>query len=246
MDAARLVDNQQGVGWNLFNRSFAALAAGDVELALATAEQSIDILKDLDATVLSGWAYMARAAALFEAGDAELAADLLVAEVGGEELQLIPGRLARGRARAADALPARRRPAPGGRARRRGGGGVCRGGRVADGRGDVRAWPTRRSTSTPAIRRAPPSGRSAAAALLDGAGAAFFAATSRMLAGRALAQAGEPDRATVELERAAAAFDSFGVCPVPGSGRARAARARSPDPPAHAGRARPTRRASRR
>ena len=33
---------------------------------------------------------------------------------------------------------------------------------------------------------------------------------SRTLAGRALAQAGKPDEAAVELERAAAAFDSFG------------------------------------
>ena len=49
-----------------------------------------------------------------------------------------------------------------------------------------------------------------AATLLDGAGATFFATTARTLAGRALAQAAEPDRAAVELERAAAAFDSFG------------------------------------
>ena len=49
-----------------------------------------------------------------------------------------------------------------------------------------------------------------AAALLDDTGATFYVATSRALAGRALAQAGEPDRAAAELERAAAAFDSFG------------------------------------
>jgi DNA-binding NarL/FixJ family response regulator len=34
---------------------------------------------------------------------------------------------------------------------------------------------------------------------------------ARMLAGRALAEAGEPDQAAAELERAAAAFDSFGA-----------------------------------
>ena len=139
VEAARLVDNVQGVAWNLFNRSFAALAAGDVALALATAEQSIDIIKDLDAPALSGWAYLARAAALFEAGRAEQAADLLVAEVGGERAAADPRRLAGDGARAADPLPARRRPARGGRARRRSGGGVCRGGRSADGRRHVRA-----------------------------------------------------------------------------------------------------------
>ena len=91
VEAARLVDNVQGVAWNLFNRSFAALAAGDITLALATAEQSIDVIKDLDAPALSGWAYLSRAAALLESGRAEQAADLLVAEVGGGELRLIPG-----------------------------------------------------------------------------------------------------------------------------------------------------------
>jgi DNA-binding NarL/FixJ family response regulator len=38
----------------------------------------------------------------------------------------------------------------------------------------------------------------------------FDAATSRLLAGRALAEAGERDRAAGELELAAAAFESFG------------------------------------
>ena len=44
VEAARLVDNLQGVAWNLFNRSFAALAAGDIELALATSEQSLSLI----------------------------------------------------------------------------------------------------------------------------------------------------------------------------------------------------------
>ena len=63
VEAARLVDNLQGVAWNLFNRTFAAIAAGDVELALATAEQSVEIAKELDEGMLSGhaaWALAAR------------------------------------------------------------------------------------------------------------------------------------------------------------------------------------------
>ena len=68
VEAARLVDNVQGVAWNLFNRSFAALAAGDVTLALATAEQSVEIIKDLDAPVLSGWAAWRAPARCFESG----------------------------------------------------------------------------------------------------------------------------------------------------------------------------------
>ena len=209
VDAARLVDNQQGVGWNLFNRSFAALAAGDIDLALATAEQSIDILKDLDATVLSGWAYMARAAALYEDGEAEPAADLLVAEVGGEHLQLIPGGW---RAVALELLTrcqlaAGRRPE------------AERAAAAAAACADEVGLPMAAAMSALAHAAldldagdpARAAGRAlGAAALLEGAGATFFAATSRMLAGRALAHAGEPDAATAELERAAAAFDSFG------------------------------------
>ena len=47
-------------------------------------------------------------------------------------------------------------------------------------------------------------------AALESAGCVFDAAVSRALAGRALAQAGERDRAAAELERAASAFHSFG------------------------------------
>ena len=55
-----------------------------------------------------------------------------------------------------------------------------------------------------------------------------------MLAGRALAQAGERDRAAAELERAAAAFERLRRAALPRRGRARAAKARPPHPPAHA------------
>ena len=64
VEAARLVDNLQGVAWNLFNRTFAAIAAGDVQVALATAEQSVEIAKELDEGMLSGhaaWALARRA-----------------------------------------------------------------------------------------------------------------------------------------------------------------------------------------
>src|SRR6185436_9294507 len=49
-----------------------------------------------------------------------------------------------------------------------------------------------------------------ATASLEEVGNVFDAATSRLFAGRALAEADEHDRAAAELELAAAAFDSFG------------------------------------
>jgi DNA-binding NarL/FixJ family response regulator len=59
--------------------------------------------------------------------------------------------------------------------------------------------------STTAVERA-----LAAVADFEAAEALWDAARARELAGRALAQAGETDRATRELELAATAFDSFG------------------------------------
>ena len=50
----------------------------------------------------------------------------------------------------------------------------------------------------------------AAAAALESVAALWDAARARALAGRAFARAGERDRAVLELERAAAAFESFG------------------------------------
>ncbi len=46
--AARLVDNPQGLALNLFNRSYAAFAAGDIDLALATAREAFDLAQQLD------------------------------------------------------------------------------------------------------------------------------------------------------------------------------------------------------
>ena len=209
VEAARLVDNVQGVAWNLFNRSFAALAAGDIALALTTAEQSIDIIKDLDAPALSGWAYLSRAAALLESGHAEQAADLLVAEVGGGELRLIPGgwramglelltrcQLAAGRRAAAEGAST----AAAACAEEVGLPMAAAMSALADAALDLDAG----KPATAAERALE------AAAQLEGAGAMLYAARSRALAGRALAQADDKDRAAAELERAAAAFDSFG------------------------------------
>ena len=217
VEAARLVDNMQGVAWNLFNRAFGALAAGDVELALATAEQSIDIVKDLDDSILLGHASFVRAAALCEDGRAEQAADLLVGSVGGEELRVIPGGW---RAVALELLTrcqlaAGRRP----EAERAAAAAAACAEEVGLPMAAAMSGLAQAALDLDAGNPASAAERALGAAdVLDGAGAAFFAAQACALAGRALAQAGEPDRATAALERAAAAFDSFGVFPLPGSG----------------------------
>ena len=210
IEHARLLDNVQGLAWNLFNRSFGALAAGDVELALATARESTELAKDLDESVITGHAAWGLAAALFEAGDANQAAELLLTATGGPELLVIPGGwranglwtltrclLAAGRreeaerAAAAAAACAEAVGLPMASAMAR----------LAEAtlRLDAGDWPA-------AAERA-----LEAAAGLEEVGDAYHAAVARMLAGRALAAAGDRERAIAELERATAAFDSFGA-----------------------------------
>jgi hypothetical protein len=53
---------------NLFNRSVVALAAGDLDIALATAEESVELTRDLDEGFVTAWAAARLAGVLFETG----------------------------------------------------------------------------------------------------------------------------------------------------------------------------------
>ncbi|HSK16106.1 MAG TPA: AAA family ATPase, partial [Gaiellaceae bacterium] len=91
IEATRLLGNTQALAWNLFNRSSVALAAGDVELALASAQESVDLSEDFAPGFHSAWAAVRLANALLETGHPEPAVELLLGSAGGEELSLIPG-----------------------------------------------------------------------------------------------------------------------------------------------------------
>ena len=207
--AARLVDNVQGLAWNLFNRSYAAYAAGDIELALDTAEEAFELSRELDEGPVPAHAAVALAYALFETGDAERAAELLVTKAGGDDLRLIGGGW---RARYLELLTrcllevGRREEAE-------------RAAEAAQACADTVGLPMAaamagRAAAALELDAGDPAGAAAraraAADALEEIGDAFYAATSRMLAGRALAEAGDRDGAAAEFERAAASFDSFG------------------------------------
>ena len=85
------MDNVQGLAWNLFNRSFAALAAGDIELALAPAEEASSSRKSWTTARCPAHAAVALACACFETGHAERAAELILVTKAGDELRLIGG-----------------------------------------------------------------------------------------------------------------------------------------------------------
>jgi DNA-binding CsgD family transcriptional regulator/tetratricopeptide (TPR) repeat protein len=209
VEGARLSGNVQALAGNLVNRSLTALAAGDLEMALGTAEENVELTQGLDQSLVCA-AGVALAAAVLENGDPQRAVDVLVRASGGDELPLIPGvwrprslelltrcwvalgrhvEAARAAARA-EAMAAALRL------------------RMADSM-------AARAMAAVALDAGDPA--SAAERALASAGAAdevaapVEAALSRTLAGRALAQAGQPERATEELQRAAAELHACGA-----------------------------------
>jgi len=210
IDAARLLGNTNALAWNLFNRSVVALAVGDVEIALATARESVELSRELDEGFVSAWAATRLAAVLLETGRPADAVELLLGSAGGEEITLIPGGwrayclelltrcwLAldrRGEAeRAAACAEARAAAVP---------------------LPLVGAWADRAAAAV-ALHAGDPAlavdRALASAAAAEQAGAPIEAALSRTLAGRALAQEGHGDRATAELERAVAELNQCGA-----------------------------------
>ena len=209
VEGARLSGNVQALAGNLGNRSFAALAAGDVATALASAEECVELTTGLDQSLACA-AGVALAAALLEAGEPRRAVDSLIASSGGDELPLIPGVwrakflelltrcwLALGRHTDADrAATSAHATAAALRLR------------MATSMADRAAAAVALDAGDPklAATRA-----LAAAAAADEVGAPVEAALARTLAGRALAHAGQSDRAVAELKHAACELEACGA-----------------------------------
>jgi ATP/maltotriose-dependent transcriptional regulator MalT len=209
VEGARLSGNVQALAGNLGNRSFAALAAGDVGIALATAEECVELTSGLDQSLVCA-AGAALAATLLETGEPGRAVDSLIASSGGDKLPLIPGVwrpkflelltrcwLALGRRSEAErATAAAQATAAALRLR------------MAASMADraVAAVELDAGHSDLSSKRA-----LAAAAAADEVGAPVEAALARTLAGRALAQAGQTERAVGELNHAASELQACGA-----------------------------------
>jgi ATP/maltotriose-dependent transcriptional regulator MalT len=209
IEAERLLGSPPALAGNLFNRSVVALAVGDLDLALATAEEGLELARALDEGFVAGWAAVRLAGVLLETGQPDRAVEALVDHAGGEELTLIPGGwrvyclelitrcwLALGRVDEAER--------------------ACRLAEVTA--AEVRlplatAWADRAAAAV-ALQLGDTARATelalASADVSQDVGAPIESALARLLAGKALAQAGSRS-AVAELRRAAAAFDACGA-----------------------------------
>jgi DNA-binding NarL/FixJ family response regulator len=210
IEATRLSNDLQGLAWNLFNRSAAALAAGDLKTALQTGRESLELTQEYGASLIGVRAAVVWAAALVENDEPTRAIEALTDSAGDEEFASLPGGwrvrrlellarsyLAVGRVDDA-ALAAREAEA------------------CADEYGlSLTTATAHRATAAVALHtddsEAAVERALAAAAAADEAGAPIEAALSRTLAGRALARAGRNEQAAAELERAAATCADCGA-----------------------------------
>jgi ATP/maltotriose-dependent transcriptional regulator MalT len=202
IETARLSRNKEALGWNLLSRGYVAVAAGDLELALGAAQESVDVTRELDDRLVSTYARWAFGSALVEKGEPGRAIEALLTAAEGKDLPRIPepwrahyfelltrawlalGRPQEAQATATSAATTAERVAlP-----------------AATAMADRAAAAVALDSGNPvtAADRA-----LAAAAAAEEIGARVDAARARTLAGRAQAAAGEHDSAIAELESAA-------------------------------------------
>ena len=210
LEAARLRDDDQGLAWMLFNRTHVAISQGDLDTAVASGRESHELAQRIEGGLISGWAGFWYGSALVASGEPARGIEVMLEACGGEEMPLIPGgwrvtcldglsrarievgRLddARRSARLAQELAAQM-PLPLARAM-----GQIAGARMALADGDAAA------AVEPAL---------AAAEACRSVGALAPAASAQVLAGRALGEAGERERAVSLLQEAATALEEFGA-----------------------------------
>jgi DNA-binding CsgD family transcriptional regulator len=198
IEAARLSGTTQALSWMLGGMCLWATYAGDLDAARRAGEESMELIGRLDRNALTVVSTLDYAAYLVEAGEPGRAIELAVASARGPELPLdapawtpfhyeilTRAALAAGSQRDAELFAARA-------------------GEVAARLG----WPVAMSQAQRARAvallgagelTAAAGAALEAAALADGTGARLDEARARLLAGRALAAAGEPGRAQAEL-----------------------------------------------
>ena len=211
IEAGRLANNAQDLAWRLHIRSASAVAAGDLDTALAAAKEAVELTRGLEEeNFITAYPGLGFAAALLPSGDPAGAVEVLVGAAGGDELPLIPG----GWRAMGHELLTRCHLELGQRHDAARAAALAQVTAAATGLPMAVAWADRAvalvaldaGDAAAAAERA-----LASAAAAARAGAVAEIAWSRMLAGRALGRAGEGARAAAELRAAAAAFETCGA-----------------------------------
>jgi DNA-binding NarL/FixJ family response regulator len=210
IEAARLSGNPQALAWVLFCRSFVAVPSGDAEIAVAAAQESLDLTRDVGESVIAARAALMLAVALLQTGQPARAEQALDSSAGGEQVTLVPDVW---RAYGLEQMtscwlelgrrPEAERAAAGAQASA-----LAVGLRLPNAMAHRAAAAVALDAGDPAKAAA---SALASAALADEVGVPVWAAVARTLAGRALAQLGERDRAIAELEKAAAELQRCGA-----------------------------------
>jgi DNA-binding CsgD family transcriptional regulator len=205
-EAARVSRNQLQLAWSLLNLAFAQAVQGEVEGAKASGEEATAIAAELGDSAISSWAGLCLGIALREDGQYERATDTFTSKMGGSGAAQIPGGW-----RAHAALELTRAAVGAGRlelaeeSRRH-----ARESAEETCLPMARSWADRAEAEVLLARGEAGTAAELALAAAEVAGelnARIDRAASRELAGRALAAAGEGDRAVEQLALAAEEFD---------------------------------------
>ena len=210
VEAARLSGNAQAISWSLYGLSQVAIAAGDIERGMSAAQEAVDVGDDGKPSHHVVYAALALAHAHLLAGNPDRGLAILERASGGADLPLVADswrayflelltrcHLALGQRDAAERAAA-----------------------LAEASANQIGLPLPRACAERAAAAIAfdagdfqPAAELAlrSAAIADDAGTPIEAALSRTLAGRALAAAGQRERAKQELEHAAALLDSVGA-----------------------------------
>jgi ATP/maltotriose-dependent transcriptional regulator MalT len=215
IEVARLSGHAQGLAWNLGARVLTQAAMGNFDEALAAAEEAVSAagVGTEGPTFPAMWMQVVYGCALLDAGEAVRAHDTMLGGGGGDELRLMPAgfrplvfeQLARAallRGSRDDAVRFAERAAE-----------------CAARQNMLRLPRAFAARAAAEIALADGDAEAAAPHALEGVeataglGHPIEEGISRMLAGRALAAAGDRDRATEELTAAARIFEECGALP---------------------------------
>lgn len=209
-EAARLSGNVQAQAWNLLNHANASLYVGDLDTAQRVAQESVDITRELDHSLVSTYAGANQCFVLNALGRHEQAIATVTESAGGEDLPLVPGGW---RANYFEAVTRSRLALGDSEGARRSAAGAAE---VAERTGTTfsRAMAARAAAAVALdegnAQRATEQALLAAAEC-DAIDARVEAAISRILAGRALGAAARQDEAIAMLERAARELEAYGA-----------------------------------